>query len=76
MINMNYRYFKFKGGKYFRTIDEETFQTINKNNCWENDDMIYFLYYDVGVEYEEIIDEEILSELRNIPYENTGEIKK
>lgn len=73
---MNYRYFKFIGGKYFRTIDEESFQVINQNNCWENDDMIYFLYNDVGVQYEEITDAETLHQLMNIPEIEAGEIKK
>ena len=73
---MNYRYFKFIGGKYFRTKDEESFQVINQNNCWENDDMIYFLYNDVGVQYEEITDAETLHQLMNIPEIEAGEIKK
>ena len=72
---MNYRYFKFTGGKFFRTIDEISFEVLN-NNYWEKDNMIYFLYEDVGVQYEEITDEEIINKLENFPKLAKGEIKK
>lgn len=64
----NYKYYKFVGGRYFRvTIDEERFEVINDNNEWEEDDMIYFLYYDLGMDKEEITDKEELEKLTTFP---------
>ena len=67
MNNNDYNYYKFVGGKYFRvTPDEEIFEVINENNEWVEDDMIYFLYNDLGMDYEEITDASKLNELMNL----------
>lgn len=74
MNNDNYKYYRFVGGKYFRTIDEEDFQVIN-NNMWEDDDMVYFVFNDLGIDHEEIVDPEELAKLKSIPAKERG-IKK
>ncbi len=73
---MDYMYYKFVGGKYFRTQDEVSFQALNESNIWEQDDLIFYLYFDAGVRYEKIEDEEILNKLSSFPEISLGEIKK
>ena len=64
----NYKYYKFVGGRYFRvTNDEERFEVINDNNEWEEEDMIYFLYNDLGMDKEEIKDKDELDKLISLP---------
>ena len=63
-----YKYYKFVKGRYFRvTLDEERFQVINKENEWEDNDMIYFLYNDLGIDYDEVVDKQKLEELQSLP---------
>lgn len=67
MENNDYKYYKFVGGRYFRvTPDEETFEVINDKNEWEEEDMIYFLYNDLGMDYERVTDPNKLKELMNL----------
>ena len=72
---MEYKYYKFVGGRYFRvSLDEEKFWIINENNRWEKDTTIYFLYNDLGMDYEEVIDPIKLQELQSLSEESV--IKK
>lgn len=64
-----YKYFKFVGGKYFRTSNEIDFQVLN-NNKWENDDMLDMLYYDPAIKYERIVDMKLIEELSHIQEES------
>lgn len=73
---MNYKYYKFVGGKYFRTHNEEEFQVVNENNMWEQDDLVFYLFIDPSVDYVEITNEKELEYLKKIPNEYEGEIKK
>ena len=58
-----YKYFKFVGGKFFRTINEIDFQVLNNLNQWEDDDMLDMLYYDPAIKYERIIDLKLIEKL-------------
>lgn len=73
---MNYKYYKFVGGKYFRTNNEEEFQVVNENNMWEQDDLVFYLFIDPSVDYVEITNEKELEYLKKIPNEYEGEIRK
>ena len=73
---MNYKYYKFVGGKYFRTSNEEEFQVVNENNMWEQDDLVFYLFIDPSVDYVEITNDKELEYLKKIPSEYEGEIKK
>ena len=62
----DFKYYRFVGGKYFRTRNEEEFQVVNENDMWEEDDLIFFLFIDPGIHYVEITDKKELDYLKNL----------
>ena len=62
----DYKYYRFVGGKYFRTRNEEEFQVVNEENLWEQDDAVFFLFIDPAIDYVKITDEKELEYLWNL----------
>ena len=63
--NSLYKYYKFVNGKIFRVSQgEETFQVIDDDNEWVNDDMISLIYK--TLEYYEITDLDTLNKLMSL----------
>ena len=70
----DYKYYKFVGGKYFRTTNEEDFEVVN-DDMWEEDDMVYFVFNDLGIDHVLITDPEELERLKSLPSKEKGVTK-
>ena len=76
MNNINYKYFKFNKGRFFR-LDEEkyNFQVLKEDNLWEDDDALITLFFDSASDYYEVKDDYLISKLEKYEVKQGEKLK-